>query len=109
MVAVIFLWPVTSSGRMLLNPHQTDYPASIREQYFTGWTSGLGLREVIGRLRSWHDSALENETVVLRSPLWDLPLQGLNLYQHELPKGLTTATLEQWIPSLLSGYRLASD
>jgi hypothetical protein len=89
---LIFAIAMVQSLQILFKPIIYPQVERIREEYTTGWTSGYGLLgavETISTLASHHSEPIR----VVRSPKWDIPLQGLNLYYREIDPHAELMTL----------------
>jgi hypothetical protein len=83
LMGLMLVNPAVSSFRLLSNPLGFRHIESVKSEYFTGWTSGYGLREAVALL---HRLSQSNPTgvFVVRLSTWDQPFTGLNVYYEEL-------------------------
>lgn len=103
MVSLVLVVAATQSIRLCVDPQGFPYYRAIRSQFFTGWTSGFGLREAIeeiNRLSQQSDGRIR----ILRSYRSDIPRQGLDVYARELGSQTKRMTTWEWASEKITPY-----
>ncbi len=99
LTAIILIEPAVTSRNLVRDPLSVHLPQPIATQYVTGWGSGYGLAGVVRALRATGESSAGGPVLVLRSPRWDLTLQGLDVFREELGEQIELGVLRPWTPA----------
>ncbi len=97
--AVVLIEAGVMSWNIARDPLPGHYPQRIEQQYTTGWSSGYGLEELVRFLQDYPRPSGGERTLVLRSPRWDLTMQGLNLFERQLEAQVELGRFWPWQPA----------
>jgi hypothetical protein len=97
--AVVLIEAGVMSWNMVRDPLSVHFPKRIEQQYITSWSSGYGLEDLVRFLQGYPQRPGEEKTLVLRSPRWDMTMQGLNLFERQLEAQVELGRFWPWQPA----------